>query len=595
MTDLNLGIIGNGSYGALIDQRGRVVWACLPRFDSDPVFCRLLNGDGGDEGTGFFDIEIENFSHSEQHYVPHTSVLITKLYDTKGASVELTDFAPRFRQFGRVFRPTMMIRHIRPIDGTPRIRVRVRPTSDYGAEKPSTTSGSNHIRYITSGVTLRASTDLPVSFLLEERPFVLELPHTIVLGPDESLTNPIDDMSKDFYKKTVEYWSDWARYLSLPFEWQEAVVRAAITLKLCSFEETGALIAAMTTSIPEAADSQRNWDYRYCWLRDAYFVVHALNRLGATLTMENYLRYIINIVAGAENGELQPVYGITLESQLHERKVETLAGYRRMGPVRVGNAAFQQPQNDVYGSVVLASTQAFFDTRLSRQGDIRLFEELERAGHKAAKFYDQPDAGPWELRTRERVHTYSSVMCWAACDRLAKIANRLGLTSKAKAWRKQADDMHAVICKQAWNEKKKCFVESFGGSDVDASLLLLHELGFLAPTDPRFEQTVQAIEKELRKGDFLFRYTAPDDIGQPETSFSVCTFWYINALDAIGRKEEARKLFENMLACRNHVGLFSEDIDPKTGELWGNFPQTYSMVGLINSAMRLSKSWEEAF
>ena len=311
--------------------------------------------------------------------------------------------------------------------------------------------------------------------------------------------------------------------------------------------------------------------------------------------MENYLRYIINIVAGAENGELQPVYGITLESQLHEQEVDTLVGYRRMGPVRIGNAAFNQPQNDVYGSVVLASTQAFFDTRLSRQGDIRLFEELERAGHLAGKLYNQPDAGPWELRTRERVHTYSSVMCWAACDRLAKIAIQLGLTSKAKAWRKQADEIHAAICKQAWNEKKKCFVESFGGSDLDASLLLLHELGFLPPTDPRFEQTVQAVEKELRQGDFLFRYAAPDDIGRPETSFSVCTFWYINALGAVGRKEEARELFENMLARRNHVGLLSEDIDPKTGELWGNFPQTYSMVGLINSAMRLSKSWEEAF
>lgn len=595
MTDLNLGIIGNGSYGALIDQRGRVVWACLPRFDSDPIFCRLLNGDGEDKETGFFDIEIEHFSHSEQYYVPHTAVLITKLYDTKGASIELTDFAPRFRQYGRIFRPMMMVRHVRPVNGTPRILVRVRPNSNYGAEKPSTTHGSNHIRYVTAGVTLRVSTDLPVAFLLEEKSFVLELPHTMMLGPDESLASPIDDTSKDFYKKTVEYWHDWVRYLSLPFEWQEAVVRAAITLKLCSFEETGALIAAMTTSIPEAASSRRNWDYRYCWLRDSYFVVHALNQLGATLTMENYLRYIINIVAGAENGELQPVYGITLESQLHEQEIETLAGYRRMGPVRTGNAAFRQPQNDVYGSVVLASTQAFFDTRLSRQGDIRLFEELERAGHLAAKLYNQPDAGPWEFRTRERVHTYSSVMCWAACDRLAKIATQLGLTSKAKTWRKKADDIHAVICKQAWNEKKKSFVESFGGSDLDASLLLLHELGFLPPTDPRFEQTVHAVERELRQGDFLFRYAAPDDIGRPETSFSVCTFWYINALGAIGRKEEARELFENMLARRNHVGLLSEDIDPKTGELWGNFPQTYSMVGLINSAMRLSKSWEEAF
>ncbi len=596
MTDLNLGMIGNASYGALIDRRGRVVWSCLPRFDGDPVFCRLLhgNGDGDPDESGFFDIEIENFSHSEQYYVPHTAILITKLYDKKGASIEITDFAPRFRRFDRIFRPMMMVRHIRPVNGTPRIKVRTRPLSNYGAEKPAITHGSNHIRYVTSGVTLRMTTDLPVSFLLEETSFILELPHTLILGPDESLTSSIEDLSKDFYKKTVDYWRDWTRYLSLPFEWQEAVTRAAITLKLCSFEETGALIAAMTTSIPEAPNSQRNWDYRFCWLRDSYFVVHALNRLGATLTMENYLRYIINIVAGADDGGLQPVYGIALESLLHEQKIESLSGYRQMGPVRTGNAAYLQPQHDVYGSVVLTSTQAFFDTRLSRPGDIRLFEELERAGEHAVKLYDQPDAGPWELRTRECVHTYSSVMCWAACDRLAKIAEQLGLKSKAKNWRKRADDIHAVICEQAWNGKKKSFVDSFGGENLDASLLLLHELGFLPATDPRFQQTVEAIEKELRHGNFLFRYGAEDDFGRPETSFNVCTFWYINALDAIGRKEEARDLFENMLACRNHVGLLSEDIDPETGELWGNFPQTYSMVGLINSAMRLSKSWEEA-
>ena len=395
------------------------------------------------------------------------------------------------------------------------------------------------------------------------------------------------------------------RYLSIPFEWQDAVIRAAITVKLCSFEESGAIIAAMTTSIPEAADSTRNWDYRYCWLRDAYFVVHALNRLGVTKTMEDYLRYITNIttiVATAEDGHLQPVYGITQESRLTEKEIGSLAGYRAMGPVRIGNQAYEHIQNDVYGSVILAATQSFFDRRLVRPGTRRLFERLEKLGELAVKLFQQPDAGMWELRNRERVHTYSSVMCWAGCDRLAKIARRLardlddpGLKSRARYWSKRAADMKAVIGKQAWNKEQKCFVSTFGGKEVDASLLLLHELGFVKKTDRRFAATVRAVEKALRRGDHMFRYAASDDFGTPETAFNICTFWYIEALAALGRTEEARTLFENMLSRRNHVGLLSEDLDPQTGELWGNFPQTYSMVGLINAAMRLSKTWEEAF
>ena len=594
MSNLDLAVIGNCGYSALIDSRGRIVWSCLPRFDGDPVFSSLINDDDED-GRGFFDVTIDDLARSEQRYLRNSAILVTTLFDSHDSAVEITDFAPRFKQFGRSYRPIMVVRQIRPAAGNPRIRVRLRPTVDYGSRVPDVTHGSNHIRYVMPAMTLRLTTDAPVTYVLDEVPFVLEEACTLILGPDESFDRPVGEAGRSFRENTDEYWREWARYLSVPFEWQEAVIRAAITLKLCSFEESGAIVAAMTTSIPEAPDTGRNWDYRYCWLRDAYFVVHALNRLGATRTMEEFLRYIANIAAAAVSDHLQPVYGITQAARLTERADTALCGYRAMGPVRVGNQAFEHIQNDVYGSVVLAATQMFFDQRLVHPGTARVFERLEAIGEQAVKVFDQPDAGLWEFRSIAKVHTFSAVMCWAACDRLAKIARRLDFAERAELWRGHAKRMRGVISEKAWNAELGAFAESFGGDDTDASLLLLHEVGFLAADDPRFAGTVAAVEKTLRYGDFLFRYRTPDDFGAPETAFTICTFWYIDALAALGRYEEARRLFENVLSCRNHVGLLSEDLDPDTRELWGNFPQTYSMVGLISSAMRLSRSWEEAF
>ena len=592
--NLDLAVIGNCTFNALIDSQARIVWSCMPRFDGDPVFCALLDN-GGENETGFYEVTLFGQIRSEQFYRRNSAIVITKLYDGNGNAIEITDFAPRFKQFGRVFRPTMLARHIRPIGGTPRIRIRLRPAYDHGARQPERTRGSNHIRYVIPGQTLRLTTDAPVSYIDGEIPFVLESPISLMLGPDESMTQSVDMVSKEFYNQTDDYWREWCRYLALPFEWQDAVIRAAITLKLSSYEESGAIIAAPTTSIPEAPGSQRNWDYRFCWLRDSFFVVHALNRLGVTRTMEGFLSYISNIVAATQDGYLQPVFGITMESKLDEREVDTLAGYNGMGPVRVGNSAYTQVQNDGYGSVILACAQSFFDRRLTKVGDETLLHRLERLGEQAVKRWDAPDAGLWELRTRQDVHTFSSMMCWAACDRLARICGQLGLKDRDTYWRDHAEMIKGEILVRAWNADLNSFTEVFGGDGADASLLLMAELGFLPPSDPRFLGTLKLVEDRLRKGPYLYRYHKPDDFGTPETSFNICTFWYIDALAGVGREEEARELFENMLACRNPMGLLSEDVDPNTRQLWGNFPQTYSMVGIIHSAMKLSKPWEAAF
>ncbi|MCW0370169.1 glycoside hydrolase family 15 protein [Xanthomonas sacchari] len=588
--NLDLGVIGNGSFGALIDKRASVVWSCLPAFDGDPAFCALLSPrahPGGD-----FSIELEDFVDSDQHYLANTAILRTVLRDAHGGAVEVIDFAPRWRNHGRFYRPVSIIRQVRPLAGNPRIRVLARPLADWGARQPESTWGSNHVRWLLPDFTLRLTTDVPVRFIRDELPFVLNHPVNLMLGVDESLTRSLTGYIQEAQERTEEYWREWVRYLSVPLDWQDAVIRSAITLKLCQYEDSGAIIAAMTTSIPEAPDTPRNWDYRYCWLRDAAFVVRALNRLGATRTMEQFLGYIFNIAT--TDGSLQPLYGIGFEAALEEHEVESLAGYRGMGPVRRGNLAWIQKQHDVYGSVVLASTQLFFDLRLKDPGDTHTFLRLEPLGERAFELHDVPDAGLWEFRGRAEVHTYTSAMCWAACDRLAKIAARLGLEDRVAYWRDRAERIHARVLAEAWSTELGHFTDTFNGHRLDASLLLLADIGFIAPDDARFIATVEAIGRDLKHGDALYRYVAPDDFGEPETSFTICTFWYIDALAAIGRKEEARELFERILARRNHLGLLSEDLAFDNGEAWGNFPQTYSHVGLIIAAMRLSRSWQEA-
>jgi len=596
LSSLDLGIVGNGTYGALIDKWARIVWCCLPRLDGDPVFYSLLNGKNAedeDDARGYWGVELENAATSRQYYRHNSAVLVTEVTDKDGNTIEITDFAPRFMLRERIFQPMTLVRRVRPLEGTPRIRIRVRPGFNYGAEKPIITRGSNHVRYLHSGLALRLTTNAPITYLLDETVFNLTGPVSFILGPDETLSDGIEDTARRFEERTDDYWRRWVRRLALPLEWQQAVIRAAITLKLCCYEETGAIVAALTTSIPEAANTERNWDYRFCWLRDAFFVIRALNSLAEVETMENYLRYLGNIVGNAKDGHLQPVYGIGLETDLTESLVDTLRGYRGMGPVRRGNQAYEHFQHDVYGNVILAASQSFFDERLMKQMTKADFERYEKVGERAYAMHDQPDAGMWELRTRANIHTSSSLMCWAACDRLAHIAEHLGLQERARHWRKLADEVHETICTCAWNEELDAFADSFDGEGLDAGLLLMTEVNFLKPSDPRFQATLAAVEKVLRRGNHMFRYASADDFGVPRNAFNICTFWYIDALARVGRTDEAREIFESILGCRNSLGLLSEDTDPATGELWGNFPQTYSLVGIINAATRLSRKWEE--
>lgn len=587
---LDLAVVGNGRTVALVNPLSRIVWWCFPRFDSDPVFCRLL---AGDEEKGFSDVLLDGFVSAHSEYVRNTALVTTVLTDRAGGAVRITDFAPRFEQFGRMFRPPQLMRIIEPVAGLPRITIRFRPTSGHGQANMQRAFGSNHIRY-TGGETIRLTTDAPLAYIDRESPFVLTRPLHLVFGADTPFEGDLATTCREFCDRTRDHWQEWIRRLAISYEWQDAVIRAAITLKLSAFEETGAIIAAHTTSIPEAPGSGRTWDYRFCWLRDAYFVVRSLNRIGASRTMEDYINYILTIVTG-HNGELQPVYSIVSTDPMEERVVADLKGYRGDGPVRVGNAAVAQNQHDTYGSAILAATPMFFDRRLPRMGDENLFRRLEPLGEKAAKLALTPDAGIWEYRERRRIHTHSVSMCWAGCQRLEAIAAHLGLDDRAAYWGERAAKIHGEMLEKAWNPKRQAFTAAFGSDDLDASVLLLPELGAVEASDPRFVSTVNAIERELKRDLNVMRYTSADDFGLPETAFLICRFWLVDALWAIGRKEDARDMFIDALKLRNSYGLMSEDVHPVTKELWGNFPQTYSMAGIILSAIRLSKSWEDRY
>jgi GH15 family glucan-1,4-alpha-glucosidase len=592
--DLELWPIGNCQISALVDREGAIVWACVPRVDGDPVFCALMNGANRESGIWRFEL-VDQVSAS-QEYIRNTPILVTRLEAADGSAIEILDFCPRHERQGRMYRPVAITRIVRPVAGNPRLRVVLRPMRDYGAALAETTHGTNHIRYLVGPQALRLSTDAPVGYILEGRTFRVEQDTHFFLGPDEPFTGNLREQVRRMEQATRDYWQRWVRGLATPVQWQSEVIRCAITLKLCQHEETGAIVAALTTSIPEAPDSQRNWDYRYCWIRDSYYTVQALNRLGALDVLEKYLAYLRNIVDGAKGGQIQPLYSVMGVAELNEATAISLAGYRGMGPVRVGNAAYQQVQHDCYGQIVLPTVQGFIDQRLLRMSDTRDFESLEQVGEMAWAMHDQPDAGLWEFRTRQEVHTYSAVMSWAACDRLAMAADWLGKDDRAALWRERADAIRATIDAEAWVENGDAgghYGASFESDYLDASLLQMVELRFLAPDNPRFLSTFAAVEDELRRGDFMLRYAAEDDFGAPETAFNVCTFWLIEALHLVGRSNEARALFATMLSHTTASGLLSEDLDYVTGELWGNFPQTYSLVGVINCAGLLSKPWSD--
>jgi GH15 family glucan-1,4-alpha-glucosidase len=443
--------------------------------------------------------------------------------------------------------------------------------------------------------SLYLQTDVPLTYIVDGTPYELSGTRYFVLGHGGPFERPLKFGCEEFYDRTVSYWRTWVKHCNIPFEYQDEVIRSALALKLHVFEDTGAIIAATTTSIPESPHGNRTWDYRYCWLRDAYFVINVLNQLGQFDEMERFIQYLHNIAVNEPEGELQPVYGIGGERHLREEELPWLKGFRGIGPVRVGNAAYTHAQYDVYGEMVMAVTPLFFDRRLDRIDLQRAFENVVQLVERACIVFDRPDSGIWEFRGERRHYTFSKLFCWVAVDRGLKIARRLGKAESFPHWLSAHERMRAEIEAKGWSEKTGIYAQEFGGDTCDASNLLMSTVGFHPAEHPKLQSMIERYERELVSSGYVFRYRTEDDFGVPCHAFTICTFWLVDALAYLGRRSEARAIFERVLGTSNHVGLLSEDVDPRSGELWGNFPQTYSHVGIINSAFRLSKSWNEAF
>jgi GH15 family glucan-1,4-alpha-glucosidase len=581
-----LGIIGNCSYSALVRQ-GSIEWLCWPRPDSSFVFGPLLDRERG----GAFTVEGVDAVDITQEYLENTNVLRTVFTGPSG-SFELFDFAPRFQQFQRFFKPSMLVRIMRPLAGEPRARVRCSPRYEYGLVEAGSWSASNHIAYTGLPAPVRLTTNLPLTYVEDERPFLLERERHLVLTWGQPLEAGLEETAEHFLERTVDYWRRWVKGTRVPRDYQQEVIRSALALKLHQYEDTGALLAATTTSLPEHPGSGRNWDYRYCWLRDAYFTLNAFERLGHSEEMELFLEFLRNLAE--REGALQPAYRINGSEDAPERVIQELSGYDGDGPVRVGNQAFEHRQNDVYGEMVLAVSRMFLDTRFV--GDIpprtaisivsRLLDQIEAR-------LEEPDAGPWEFRGRASLHTFAVLMHWAGSRRAIEIAEALGedaLAERARSIQAGAEDL---LDRQCWNADLGALTQVVGGTQLDAANLLAVHLGYLQPDDFRATSHVDAIRERLSvDGGMLRRYDGSDDFGDMQAAFTVCSFWLVEALAILDRKDEARALFEHLLGLHNGLGLYSEDILPETGEQAGNFPQTYSHVGLINAAFRLSRGWD---
>ncbi len=594
MSQLDSGLIGNCQVSALISPEGSVIWCCMPRLDSPSVFASILDSEQG----GFWSIEPalrDSSWKTKQTYLRNTNVLSTEWSNDSGLAFEILDFMPRFEREHGVHRPSQLMRVVRPVRGIPRVVVRLRPKMDYGRLVPQVSQVTGGLVYETEVGVLHLKTDASVDYVLHESPFELREAVRFVFSYGTPFEGNLRFDCEEQLQRTVAYWRGWARHCNIPFEYQEEVLRSALALKLHIYEDTGAIVAATTTSIPEGPEPGRCWDYRYCWLRVAYFVVNALNRLGQFDEMEQFIRFLQNLCASEPTRVLQPVYGISGEKELVEREIPWLKGFRGFGPVRVGNAAYRMEQHDVYGEMVLALAPAFFDRRLQRTDQIQAFTNVQQLVEQAIQCFQLPDAGIWEFRGEKRHSVFSKLMNWAAVDRGIRIARHTGRQSLVDEWLPIRDRMRAEIERQGWNEFSGYYTQSYGDDAADAANLLLPAYHFISHQEERFQRTIEAYGRLLRSGRGVYRYRTADDFGIPKTTFTICSFWMVDALWGAGRKSEARDLFQNVLQGMNPLGLLSEDMDPETGELWGNFPQTYSHVGLILSAMKISRGWEEAF
>ncbi len=580
---LDHGVIGNGRVLALVKPTSAIDWLCLPRFDSPSVFASILDPDKG--GRWRFlagDREITG----RMSYLVNTNVLRTEFEDGD-AAWEVVDFSPRIRRGGDVDVPLELIRMIRPLRGEPRITVDFAPRPDYGRAKGEFVPCAGGIQVMGGAGPKFLFTDLARDYL--NREIVLRRPLYFVLTYGHRAAAPTESEVRWMLDETVAGWRAWAKTCALPTFAAEDVLRSALCLKLHAYHDTGAIIAAATTSIPEAMNTPRTWDYRYCWLRDAAFVVEAMRRLGYLNEGEQFINFLRNV---AESGPLQPLYGIGGERDLEEVMLPHLAGFGGNGHVRIGNAAALQQQNDLNGELILCLQTLLTDPRLVVEDAPSFFALVRRLVEHAIEIAPKPDTSIWEFRSILRHYTFSRAMCWTAIDRGALLARKFGQLDLAEKWAAVAATEQRAVLEGGYDEKLGFFVQSVGSRHADASNLLLPTLGLIDARDPRFLSTLDKYEPLLSRGGLMLRYTNDDDFGETTSAFTICSFWWAEALALAGRLDEAIRVFDRVRKFANPLGLYSEDVDPATGALLGNFPQAYTHVGLIHAAVTIAELLE---
>lgn len=587
MNNLNYGIIGNCRTAALVSETGSIDWCCLPEFDSASVFAKLLDEKKG----GQFAFHVDDSYEISQVYVKDTSILKTTFLSQK-ASFEVYDFLPRYLKKDKSYHtPPELIRYLKVTKGTPKLKVDFNPKLEYALGNTEIFIKENFIVGLTEADefdTLFLYTSLDKEAVANSNEISLTKDAFFLLSYNEKIELPdMESISLDL-ETTKEYWLNWSSRTPKFGTYDDMILRSAMTLKLLSYDKTGAILAAATTSLPETIGEVRNWDYRFCWIRDASMVVKVVSQLGHKRMIQRYLQFIIDLIPD-KNEKLQIMYGINKEKQLTEKHLTHLSGYKDSKPVRIGNAAYAQKQNDIYGILVDVIYQELVKFKSDLDNKEELWTITKGIAWVVGKHWQEPDKGIWEFRTEDRHFTFSKVLCWVAIDRAIKISKLFHKSSKLERWKTLEKAIRNDIMENAWNEDMQAFTQSYNSTDLDASVLLMETYGFIEAKDPKFVSTVKAIGEHLTNDGLLYRYKNKDDFGLPSSSFTICTFWYINSLFKIGEVEDAKQQFERLIGYSNHLGLMSEDIDFKTKRLLGNFPQAYSHLALIETAINLSK------
>lgn len=594
MDNLDYGVIGNCRTAALISKTGSIDWLCLPEFDSPSVFAKILDEQKG----GSFSFKVNDNYTISQKYIQGTNILCTT-YDSDEGAFEVMDFMPRYKtgeNSNEYYLPAELYRYIRLLRGNPIFSINYVPSLDYARGETIHTFKKRYIRSAlksnpTNSLYLYSGFD--AESILSGSPFRLEKDNYLLLTYNQKLINI--DIKRVYleYSRTKIYWLNWINRSKKYLLFEDEIERSMLILKLMSFQPTGAVLAAITTSIPETIGESRNWDYRFCWLRDASMSIDTLLSMGHRGAARLFINYVKSIIRSKDD-TFQIMYGIRGEKVLREEILTHLSGYSNSTPVRIGNAAYVQKQNDSLGYLmdVIFKYYLYFPGTLDEIEDI--WEVVKNIVRSVYKEWKLPDQGIWEIRYSSEHFVFSKVMCWVALDRACKTAHLLGMYEYEERWREEADSIREDVELKGWNSELGSFTQSYGSLSLDSSLLLMEEYGFISASDPKFKSTVQAIKRELFHEGLMYRYKNRDDFGVPQSAFTICTFWLIRALFVTGEREEAGRLLEDTLKYSNHLGLLSEDLDFKTKRQLGNFPQAYSHLALVNTIKLFSDEKERS-